>query len=229
MGSLLLAVLIVSVLAVQVGWHCKTIRGDFAARGLRVDRIRWRPIERLFGPWTRRQMLYRVWYADRSGEAFTCLAVVTIFEGFTIEEIRRNANTQPTSLGIHMKLQGFPWLTLVASAISCLAIGLTYWSVPYRDAEVPGALIGPGLFLLIAASAALRFLEPRRWWITFFVLALAPITAVCVRIATDVTRDPTSHNLFPFELVIAAFFSAVTVGIGMGVGSLLRRVSPARP
>ncbi len=226
MSSLLLAALIVAILAVQVGWHRKSIRDDFEARGLRVDRIRWRPIERFFGAWTRRQMLYRVWYADRGGDAFTCLAVVTILEGFTIEEDRRiDIAARGGSRTPSMKLEAFPWLAIGAAAIACIAIGLTYWLVPYRDAEVPSALIGPGLVFLAAASAVLQFREPRRWKSTFFAMAIAPIAAVCVRIAMDVARDPTSHNLFPFELAFAGFVALVTVGLSMAVGGWLRRMT----
>lgn len=232
MHSLLLPVLILTVLALQIGWHCKAIRSDFVARGLRVDRIRWKPIERFFGPWSRRQMLYRVWYADRSGEALTCLAVVTIFQGFTIEENRTVATvptndrraTQTAGPRI-MKYQDLPWLAVVASAVSCFAIGVQYWSVPYREAELPGSLIGPGLLILAASTAALQFREPRRWRSTLVIMALAPIAAVCVRIASDVARDPTSHNLFPFELAIAGLVSAVVVGVSMTVGGALRRIT----
>lgn len=46
-------------------------------------------------------------------------------------------------------------------------------------------------------------------------------------IAYDLLRDQTSHNLFPFELVMTAFISLVGVGIGVGASAIWRKSNSA--
>ena len=51
-------------------------------------------------------------------------------------------------------------------------------------------------------------------------LPAAVIAFVVLRILVDTARDPTSHNLWPFEIII---FGAVAVGI-IGVLKIARRM-----
>jgi hypothetical protein len=50
----------------------------------------------------------------------------------------------------------------------------------------------------------------------------APILA---RIVVDTTKDPTSHNLWPFEVIIAAVIGALCSSAGALIGSLLAPLS----
>jgi hypothetical protein len=43
------------------------------------------------------------------------------------------------------------------------------------------------------------------------------VLAVIARVAVETTRDPTSHNLWPFEVVITGFFGFVAACVDVGV------------
>jgi hypothetical protein len=58
---------------------------------------------------------------------------------------------------------------------------------------------------------------------TFAFLSGSVVFVVAARIAVDTARDPTSHNLWPFEIVIAGFVGAVAAGLGITIGALVRR------
>ena len=48
--------------------------------------------------------------------------------------------------------------------------------------------------------------------------------AVAIRVGVEVAQDPTAHNLWPFELVLAALLSLVAVLPGLAIGALARRI-----
>ena len=53
--------------------------------------------------------------------------------------------------------------------------------------------------------------------------------AVLARVAVETTLDPTSHNLWPFELVIAGFVGGFCAGLGMLGGLVVGRLGWSRP
>jgi hypothetical protein len=71
---------------------------------------------------------------------------------------------------------------------------------------------------VLAASGAARLAQ------VFLVTLAAFPAAVAVRVAVEVAQDPTDHNLWPFELIIAAIFSLVAVVPGLLIGALARRL-----
>ena len=82
---------------------------------------------------------------------------------------------------------------------------------------VINVLTGVTLFMAAATEKGVQ---------TVFFVKLTFIAAalvVMLRIAVDLGKDPTSHNLWPFEVVLAAFVGAVASGVGLGIGFLLRR------
>lgn len=102
--------------------------------------------------------------------------------------------------------------------------GIPYWRLPYNANFFadPFLLLGfAGLAVvaaLLAASSAARF--GAVFWVT---LAAFPV-AVMIRVIVDTARDPTDHNLWPFELIIAAVVSLFAVVPGLLVGALVRRL-----
>ena len=219
------ALLLAAVFGIQVAWAVHQIRRELALVGMRVERVRWLPFARLFSSrWTRRHMIYRAWYADRQGVQLTCLAVASVFGGIVFEEQRevraeRSATTRP------LRAWSFPWPSVACSLLACFVLGVRYWSAPYRDLDLPSGLLQPELALVVAMAGWLQFVQPTRRLSTLALMALAPVGTVIVRIATDVARDPTSHNLFPFEIVIAAFVGLLAAGLGVGLGALARRLA----
>jgi hypothetical protein len=95
--------------------------------------------------------------------------------------------------------------------------------------NVTDALIyGVGFMLVVLVlgigGIVLPVLAVRRWqggWRVAACLPLAVIGFVVLRFAIDVAIDPTSHNLWPFEILQAGFVSLVL----LGVLALARRLS----
>lgn len=110
----------------------------------------------------------------------------------------------------------------VACLASTLALGSRYWTVSYHDLTVPTSLPVWALLLAVVLTVVLRVVTDAPWWLVFLAGALPVPIVVCARIAVDVALDPTSHNLFPFEVVIAAFVGAFLGGVGLGLGEVLR-------
>ncbi|MBL0143518.1 MAG: hypothetical protein IPP91_15750 [Betaproteobacteria bacterium] len=79
-----------------------------------------------------------------------------------------------------------------------------------RPASVFDSLIVPGFMLavlgLLAGGVAAPVWAIRRWqggWRFAAALPLVAIAFVVARIVVDTARDPTSHNLWPFEILMA--------------------------
>lgn len=103
-----------------------------------------------------------------------------------------------------------------------------------RMSEPPSAgdtLLLTGLTLAVCAigllGVALPFWALRRWrggWRVAAAVPAAMMLFAVMRIGVGVSIDPTSHNLWPFEILQTALLSAAVVGVLM----LARRVTGAR-
>jgi membrane protein implicated in regulation of membrane protease activity len=87
------------------------------------------------------------------------------------------------------------------------------------------AINGFGLFLLafVLACVAVPLWNAARWHGLWRILAALPVLVVLfviVRILVDTRRDPTSHNLWPFEVIM---WGAIALGVA-GVLRLARRM-----
>ena len=116
------------------------------------------------------------------------------------------------------------WLVLGFTA-GLLLTGLFYWRLPYNANLFadPGIRLGLGGLALV--TAMLAFAGIARAGCLFGVMIGAFPAAVALRVAVETAQDPTSHNLWPFELIIMAVFSLVAVVPGLLVGVLLRRLT----
>ena len=95
------------------------------------------------------------------------------------------------------------WL-VAAFVIGFLAVGVPYWQIPYAKVSLPDTLYGAGLLVVgVLAAAARGFGKVRLLAVILAVGASVP-AVVLVRVAVDVAKDPTAHNLWPFEFIIAA-------------------------
>jgi hypothetical protein len=115
--------------------------------------------------------------------------------------------------------------TVATWLVAFLAIGLPYWSIPYGSVNLPNAL--PVLGLLVVGGSALFLVASRRLSLgmSIGILGTTVPAAVMARVIVEVAGDPTSHNLWPFELVIAGVTGVVVAGVGALSGALWRRVS----
>ena len=105
------------------------------------------------------------------------------------------------------------WLVLTFA--SCFAVvGIPYWRVPYGELDLPGGLLGPtALFVIFVAGLCKLFGSVTIWAVIATVVA-ALVGVVSVRIGLDTAADPTTHNLLPFELLIALFVGAMLGAAG---------------
>lgn len=117
------------------------------------------------------------------------------------------------------KKAGKYWLA-VAFVIGFLAVGLPYWQIPYAKVSLPNTLYGPGLLVVGVGAAATRAFGKARFLIVFFIVGAAVPLAVLARVAVETNKDPTSHNLWPFEFIIATGVGALCSSTGALLGSL---------
>ena len=115
------------------------------------------------------------------------------------------------------------WLA-AGFAAGLLLTGVPYWRLPYNanifaDTALLIGFAGLGVVTAVLAASGVARLGKVFW----AMLAAFP-TAVMIRVIVDTMKDPTDHNLWPFEIVIAALFSLVAVVPGLLIGALARRL-----
>ena len=113
---------------------------------------------------------------------------------------------------------------IVAFGVSLAAVGIPYWTIPYRDVSLPDTLLGPALLTVVAAGAAVRALQAASSRKAIAVIGAVPPAAVLLRVMVECAIDPTAHNLWPFELAIAAGIGFACAAAGAAIGVLLARV-----
>jgi hypothetical protein len=109
-------------------------------------------------------------------------------------------------------------------AAGLLLTGVPYWRLPYNanffaDPLVLAGFAGLGVVTAVLAASCVARL-PQVFWVT---LAAFP-AAMAIRVVVETAQDPTDHNLWPFELILAALFSLVAIVPGLLVGALARRL-----
>jgi hypothetical protein len=99
-------------------------------------------------------------------------------------------------------------------------VGVPYWSLAYQRVSLPGALLGPGLYIVGAAAATLCASGAESFRRAILVGGAAP-AAVLARVMVEVVRDPTSHNLWPLEAIIASALGFGCALAGAMAGSVV--------
>lgn len=109
----------------------------------------------------------------------------------------------------------------ITFAVVLLAVGIPYWLVPYNK-TIPNAVIAIGVVAVVAAAAILAF-RGFKLAKAIAVPGLAVPAAAMARVIVEVVKDPTSHNLWPFEIVFAAILGIGVALAGALLGWLLAR------
>jgi hypothetical protein len=106
----------------------------------------------------------------------------------------------------------------IAFLLSFLAVGVPYWLIPYSKLNLPSALMEPGLCVVIGAALILQLRGAASFWKIVTMVGIAVPAAVFARVVWDGLSDPTSHNLWPIEIIIALSlgFSCAVVGAVAG-------------
>lgn len=118
------------------------------------------------------------------------------------------------------------WCAVAAVCAAAIAIG--YFPALDAGLQLPDALYGPGLAVVCGAALFARW----RGLLGTFAASTAAWAgvpaAVLAKVTVDVLRDSTSHNLWPFEVVIALAVGAMPAAVGAGLGWALARAFRAR-
>ena len=110
-----------------------------------------------------------------------------------------------------------------------LACGvMAYWLNPYNVMTVGGIHIYVILCLTVLGASILSAYRTER-------PALAIVRWVCSgamagvigRILFDIARDPTTHNLFPFEIIATLVISVLSAVTGVFLARVIRRIKGA--
>lgn len=127
-----------------------------------------------------------------------------------------------------MKNSQTNWL-LAAFAVSFFVVGIPYWLIPYSSVSLPSSLLTLGLVVVAAMAILLRAFQILRFWSTVgFMTATLPAVIVA-RVVLEIVMDPTSHNLWPFEVVIAAALGFMCAIAGAGIGHLVAKLRGCPP
>jgi len=121
-----------------------------------------------------------------------------------------------------MKSSPHSWAWL-ALGLNFLIVGIPYWTIPYNQVSLPNALFTPALLLVALSALFLCATRTTGLWRAILFSGGAIPAAVVARIFVEVIQRPTSHNLWPFEVVIALLLALVCAGAGALIGWLIAR------
>lgn len=117
-------------------------------------------------------------------------------------------------------------MLLLALALPILAIGTHYWARPYAELQLPSALLWWPVLLVFFGAVASRLAGAG--FLLSWLVAGAPLAiVVMVRVMRDTGADPTTHNLWPLELVIAGVLGWGASLLGALAGHLSLRARKA--
>ncbi len=122
-----------------------------------------------------------------------------------------------------MKPNGSSWLGL-AFVAGVLAVGLPFWLIPYNRVNLPDALLTPGLVVPCLSALLLRLFRIASFWKSAALMAATVPAAVLIRVLVEGVRDPTSHNLWPLEVIMAILVGLISAVPGALGGVLLMKV-----
>ena len=110
----------------------------------------------------------------------------------------------------------FAFIVLITVVVTGIFIWFSSDHNHNNDATIP---------FVLSASFALAFSILTELQLRKIVLAtmIGVIIALIIKIIIDWQFDPTSHNLFPFEIMIDLIFILIASLIGAGIGFIYRR------
>jgi hypothetical protein len=116
------------------------------------------------------------------------------------------------------------WLA-AAFITGFFVIGVPYWQMPYAKVSLPSALYGPGLLAIGGLAAAARALGQTRLFTVILAVGAAVPAPILARIIVETEHDQTSHNLWPFEVIIGVVIGVLCSSMGALIGSVIARLS----
>jgi len=119
-----------------------------------------------------------------------------------------------------------PLRIALAVLAGLLACGLPLWPLAYSEVEFLEKP-NPGVWLMLGAGAGVLagYLIRPNWLVPGLSVALGYVLAVYGRVHLETAKDPTSHNLWPFEIVIAGGFGLFAGFVGVAIARALQRLA----
>jgi hypothetical protein len=114
-----------------------------------------------------------------------------------------------------------PIILLLAFLVTFLVLGIPYWQIPYAKVSLPASLPDSAIVTAFAISALLRLAFRVPFLPAFLFVGLAFPACILARVGFETSNDPTSHNLWPFEVVIAGGVGFLASLAGSVVGGLM--------
>jgi hypothetical protein len=112
----------------------------------------------------------------------------------------------------------------IAFVVVFFVMGLPYWRIPYSSASLPNSLWSPAMLVVLAAPVAVLVLSKNTFARTSGVIGLAVPAMVMARVVVEAFQNPTTHNLWPFELVIASAVGLAVASVGSLAGLVIARL-----
>ncbi len=118
----------------------------------------------------------------------------------------------------------YPVVLFVLTALLSFAALKAMTTVFPENSIHPATILGfsasfvLGLVLHFVIGIIPGYVDGKRWWLW----AAAPLYYPALRIWIDTAIDPTSHNLWPFEIIILSFYAALVL-LGALFGGFLRK------
>ena len=116
------------------------------------------------------------------------------------------------------------WIPALGFSVSALAVGVPYMLIPYRELNLPSALYGPELCVLVATAALTHGCGATTFWKSVAIIGAAVPAIILLRVAVETAADPTSHNLWPFEIIIGSIISALCAFTGSLIGWIISKL-----
>ena len=121
------------------------------------------------------------------------------------------------------------FLLVAAFAAVFFSTGIPYWRIPYAKLSLPDSLYGPFLTAVLVAPIVVRLFSRASFLKTSAVIGLAVPAMVMARVMVDAFRDSSSHNLWPFEFLIASVVGLGISSAGALAGGLLAKLLRTGP
>ena len=115
------------------------------------------------------------------------------------------------------------WLVF-AFVLSFLTVGIPYWLIPYNKVSLPSTLMGPALLAVPFVALMIRAYGKASFWSAVTIVGASVPAAVFARVIIETGNDPTSHNLWPLEVIIALFVGFSCALAGALAGSLVAKL-----
>ena len=126
-----------------------------------------------------------------------------------------------------MKNDRLHWLYLSA-VVSFFAVGIPYWKIPYNEVNLIDVLLTPVLIIVVISAMLVRIYTKLSFLRITSVVGLSVFAAIMARVLFEVVKDPTSHNLWPFEVMIALIVGLTSAAAGTLIGRLVAEYLPNR-